>query len=136
MTYFSSATPVAISSAIRTLPADWPPLKLYLRDSGRQTFPVTELVYMQAVANYSWLNWADGQRMLMPRTLKYYTPKLPAESFIRLHRNCIVNRLFVEKLERTDNGGLVHLTTGLVLPVSRRRWTVVRRQLATGAGLN
>ena len=63
MTYFSSITPVA-----RTIPSDWPPLKLYLRESGRQSFPVGDLVYMQAVANYSWLNWMDGRRMLMPRT--------------------------------------------------------------------
>ncbi|GAB3575202.1 hypothetical protein GCM10027578_39010 [Spirosoma luteolum] len=124
MTYFSSTTPVA-----RTIPSDWPPLKLYLRESGRQSFPVGDLVYMQAVANYSWLNWMDGRRMLMPRTLKYYTPKLPAEWFIRLHRNCVVNRRYIERLERTDAGGIVHLTTGDQLLVSRRRWSTVRRQL-------
>lgn len=124
MTYFSSA----VSSA-RTLTPESPALNLYLRESGRQSFPVADLVYLQAVANYSWLNWMDGKRMLMPRTLKFYTPKLPADWFIRLHRNCVVNKRFVERLERTETGGLVHLTTGDVLPVSRRRWTMVRRQL-------
>ncbi|MCX6216034.1 LytTR family DNA-binding domain-containing protein [Spirosoma sp.] len=114
----------------RVAPTEWPPLKLYLRETGRQFFAVSDLVYLQAVANYSWLNWADGKRMLMPRTLKYYSPQLPTELFIRLHRNCVVNRHFVERLERTDTGGLVHLTTGEVLPVSRRRWSLVRRQLA------
>ncbi|QJD80503.1 LytR/AlgR family response regulator transcription factor [Spirosoma rhododendri] len=126
MTYFSSITP-----ASRTMPADWPPLKLYLRESGRQSFPVSDLVYMQAVANYSWLNWMDGKRMLMPRTLKYYTPKLPSDWFIRLHRNCVVNRRYIDRLERTDAGGVVHLTTGDKLPVSRRRWSTVRRQLVS-----
>lgn len=124
MTYFSSAT-----ASARTLPTDWPPLKLYLRETGRQSFPVGDLVYLQAVANYSWLNWVDGRRMLMPRTLKYYSPKLPAELFVRLHRNCVVNKRYVARLERTDTGGLVHLSTGEVLPVSRRRWGMVRRQL-------
>lgn len=124
MTYFSSA-----STSARTAPADWPSLKLYLRETGRQSFPVADLVYLQAVANYSWLNWKDGRRMLMPRTLKFYTPKLPNEWFIRLHRNCVVNRNYVSRLERTDTGGLVHLSTGETLPVSRRRWSAVRRQL-------
>lgn len=119
----------AFSFPNHTTPLEWPPLKLYLRETGRQLFLVTDLVYLQAVANYSWLNWADGRRMLMPRTLKYYAPQLPNELFIRLHRNCVVNRHFVERLERTDTGGLVHLTTGEVLPVSRRRWSLVRRQL-------
>lgn len=125
MTYFSSA-----AASARTTLVEWPPLKLYLRETGRQSFSVADLVYLQAVANYSWLNWADGRRMLMPRTLKYYSPKLPTEWFIRLHRNCVVNRRFVERLERTDTGGLVHLANGEVLPVSRRRWSIVRRQLA------
>jgi DNA-binding LytR/AlgR family response regulator len=125
MTYFSAA-----NSTNRAAPVEWPPLKLYLRESGRQSFPVDDLVYLQAVANYSWLNWVDGRRMLMPRTLKYYAPKLPSDWFIRLHRNCVVNRRYVERLERTDTGGLVHLSTGEVLPVSRRRWSTVRRQLA------
>ena len=124
MAYFSSVTTPA-----RLTPREWPPLRLYLRDIGRQSYPVEQLVYLQAVANYSWLNWLDGQRMLMPRTLKYYTPKLPADNFIRLHRSCVVNCLFVARLERTEAGGLVYLTTGEVLPVSRRRWTSVRRSL-------
>ncbi|WP_461084205.1 LytR/AlgR family response regulator transcription factor [Spirosoma flavus] len=121
----------SFSSSTRTTTTEWPPLKLYLRDAGRQSFSVTDLVYLQAVANYSWLNWVDGSRMLMPRTLKYYSPKLPSELFIRLHRNCVVNRRFVERLERTETGGLVHLSTGETLPVSRRRWSTVRRQLAS-----
>ena len=121
----------ALTSSSRPALTEWPPLKLYLRETGRQLFSVGDLVYLQAVANYSWLNWSDGRRMLMPRTLKYYSPQLPNELFIRLHRNCVVNRHFVERLERTDTGGLVHLKTGEVLPVSRRRWSLVRRQLTS-----
>ncbi len=120
----------ALPFSNRSTSSEWPPLKLYLRETGRQLFSVTDLVYLQAVANYSWLNWADGKRMLMPRTLKYYSPQLPPEMFVRLHRNCVVNRYFVDRLERTDTGGLVHLSTGEVLPVSRRRWSQVRRQFA------
>ena len=125
MTYFSPA-----SVALRTGNTEWPPLKIFMRNCGRESFSVADLVYLQAVANYSWLNWLDGRRMLMPRTLKYYAPKLPNEWFVRLHRNCVVNRRYVERLERTETGGLVHLSTGEVLPVSRRRWSSVRRQLA------
>lgn len=124
MTYFQAG-----AASARVTPTEWPSLNLFIRDSGRQTFPVVNLVYLQAVANYSWLNWVDGQRMLMPRTLKFYAPKLPAELFVRLHRNCMVNKSFVSRLERTEAGGLVHLSTGEVLPISRRRWVTVRRQL-------
>jgi len=124
MTYFQTG-----ATSARVTPTEWPPLNIFIRESGRQTFPVADLVYLQAVANYSWLNWVDGRRMLMPRTLKFYAPKLPTELFVRLHRNCVVNKRFVTRLERTDAGGLVHLSTGEVLPISRRRWVTVRRQL-------
>lgn len=117
------------TSIAQNASTEWPTISLFLRDIGRRSYPIDQLVYLQAVANYSWLNWLDGNRMLMPRTLKYYTPKLPADHFIRLHRSCVVNAQFVSRLERTDAGGLVYLTTGEILPVSRRRWTSVRDSL-------
>lgn len=107
-------------------------IKMYVRDSGQLALPVSDLIFLQATGNYSWLHWKDGQRMLMPRTLKYYMPQLPANWFIRLHRNCIVNLQYIERIERLDpdKGGLVYLQSGTVLPVSRRRWFAVKRLLS------
>ncbi|WP_425290714.1 LytR/AlgR family response regulator transcription factor [Spirosoma linguale] len=104
-------------------------IKMYVREAGQLIFPVSDLIYLQATGNYSWLYWKDGQRMLMPRTLKYYVPQLPAKWFVRLHRNCIVNLNYIERMERDDpdKGGLVYLRTGVVLPVSRRRWFAAKR---------
>jgi DNA-binding LytR/AlgR family response regulator len=89
-------------------------------------------MFLQATGNYTWLYWRDGQRMLMPRTLKYYIPQLPAEWFVRLHRNCVVNLGYIERIERinSDKGGLVYLPSGVVLPVSRRRWFATKRLLS------
>lgn len=113
------------------LPLFWPPLKLYVREQGKQYFPVMNLVRVQAEANYSWLHWADGRRLLMPRTLKWYLDQLPPAHFIRFHRNCVVNRHYIRCLERSPSGLVAHLTTGETLAISRRRWTSVRRQLQT-----
>ncbi|WP_461130417.1 LytR/AlgR family response regulator transcription factor [Spirosoma aerophilum] len=107
-------------------------IKMYVRSSGQLTLPVADLQFLQATGNYTWLHWRDGQRMLMPRTLKYYIPLLPADWFIRLHRNCVVNLDCIERIERIDpdKGGLVYLRSGVVLPVSRRRWFATKRLLA------
>ncbi len=114
------------------LPLPTAALKMYVRETGQLILPVSDLVYLQATGNYSWLHWKDGQRMLMPRTLKYYIPQLPDEWFVRLHRNCLVNLQYIERMERADpdKGGLVYLRSGVVLPVSRRRWFAARRSLA------
>ncbi|MBO0953163.1 LytR/AlgR family response regulator transcription factor [Fibrella forsythiae] len=117
------------ASAPRLTPLTWPPLRLYIRESGKQLFPVANLVALQSEGNYSWLCWANGQRMLMPRTLKWYMDQLPPAHFIRFHRNCIVNLHYIQRLENTKAGPLAHLTTGETLGISRRRWRGIRREL-------
>ncbi|AUD01443.1 LytR/AlgR family response regulator transcription factor [Spirosoma pollinicola] len=91
--------------------------------------PEAELMFLQATGNYSWLYWKNGKKVLLARTLTYYQAQLSNAWFIRLHRNCIVNLLFVERLETLEatKGGLVYLRSGDVLPVSRRRLSQVKR---------
>ena len=104
-----------------------PTLPLYLgRDRGREHRPLTELLYLQSEANYSWLVWTDGERILTARSLCFYVDRLPAHAFVRLHRQYIVNLKTVAHLERGENGGFACLTTGERLPISRRQWRIVR----------
>ncbi|GAB3952145.1 hypothetical protein GCM10028805_33560 [Spirosoma harenae] len=107
----------------------WPPLRVYDSDQGAQWRAIADLVYLEGEANYTWLQWADGERILMPYTIKRFASKLPANWFIRLHRHYLVNRRFVEWIEHTPTGAVVHLATGAALPVSRRRWVILRKQL-------
>ena len=104
-----------------------PTLLLYLgRGRGREHRPLTELLYLQSEANYTWLVWADGKRILTARSLCFYVDRLPADAFVRLHRQYIVNLKTVAHLERGEAGGVACLTTGEQLPISRRQWRVVR----------
>lgn len=107
-------------------------LSVYAGKKGSVVLPVKDLMFLRATSNYSWLYWKDGQRMLMSRTLKYYQPHLPDTFFVRLHRNCIVNIQYIERMEHIDpdKGGFAYLKSGVVLPVSRRRWYTVRRMLS------
>lgn len=123
------ATPVPSAHTSRVGIDEWPSLRLYQRECGQQSFSVGNLVYLQSETNYTWLNWKDGKRMLMPRTLKFYEPKLPNQLFFRLHRNCLVNARYIVGLERDQNGAYVLLTTGERLPISRRRWTSIRKMV-------
>ncbi|MEZ0539040.1 LytR/AlgR family response regulator transcription factor [Fibrella arboris] len=116
-------------AANRTGFDEWPTLRLYQRECGQQSFPVVNLVYLQSETNYTWLNWKDGKRMLMPRTLKFYEPKLPNQFFFRLHRNCLVNARYILDVERDQTGAYVVLTTGERLSISRRRWTTIKRMV-------
>lgn len=57
--------------------------------------------------------------------LKYHHHKLPAHWFLRLHQNYVVNRRFIEQLYSSRTGFWAHLSTGLSLPIARRRWREV-----------
>ena len=113
----------------RAISDEWPSLRLYQRESGQQSFSVANLVYLQSETNYTWLNWRDGKRMLMPRTLKFYEPQLPNQHFLRLHRNCLVNVRYIAGVERDQSGAYVCLTTGTRLPISRRRLTAIKQMV-------
>lgn len=119
----------SINTANRVCFDEWPSLRLYQRECGQQSFSVANLVYLQSETNYTWLNWKDGKRMLMPRTLKFYEPKLPTRFFLRLHRNCLVNTRYIAGVERDQTGPYVCLTTGERLPISRRRWTTIKKEV-------
>ena len=108
---------------------EWPSLRLYRRECGQQSFSVANLIYLRSEANYTWLNWNDDKPMLMPRTLKFYEPKLPAHFFLRLHRNCLVNVRYIAGAERDKTGPSVVLINGERLPISRRRWPAIKQML-------
>ncbi|GAB4036094.1 hypothetical protein GCM10028809_47120 [Spirosoma gilvum] len=105
-------------------------MRVYNADRGAQWLSVANLVYLKGEENYTWLHWSDGQRVLVSYTLKRVEAKLPPAWFIRLHRHYMVNRQFIDRIEFTPTGAVVHLYTGLALPISRRRWSSIRREWA------
>ena len=119
MTHFSLASPT-------------PTLPLYSgRGRGREHRPLTELLYLRSESNYSWLVWADGERILTARSLCFYVARIPADEFLQLHRGYVVNRRFiVDVASGADSERVACLTTGEQLPISRRRWASVRGLLA------
>jgi DNA-binding LytR/AlgR family response regulator len=96
---------------------------------GWQRRPVRELVMIRGARGYSWLQWKDGQKQIMAYTLKHYIDQLPEHDFIRVHQNCVINRHFVHKIQLTHRGPMLRLTTGDEVMISRRRWTLVKKEL-------
>ncbi|MVM36342.1 response regulator receiver protein [Spirosoma sp. HMF4905] len=106
----------------------WPPLRVYTNNTGAQWLSVADLVYLEGEANYTWLHWANGRRLLVTTTLKRVEAQLPPAYFLRLHRRYVVNRQFIEQAKLTFGKPMVHLVGGMHLPISRRRWMVLRSQ--------
>lgn len=82
--------------------------------------------YLSGANNYTWLCFRNGEKKLLAKPISYLEGKLP--SFVRIHKTALINPNSVKKLEhppRKKMAGAVHLESGVVLPVSRRRWSQV-----------
>lgn len=120
-----------------------PPQELSMEDrvfvkSGTATrfVRLTQIVAITSCENYTELQLADGQTLLALRTLKSWEEALPANVFLRIHRQTIINLQHVTTIVRGD-GDAVQFQFGPdlpELPASRRRLTELRQRF-TAAGL-
>lgn len=86
----------------------------------KRTVSVDEIVRLEGSGNYTNFFLKDGTKMLVSRTLKEYETLLDSQSFVRVHKSCIVNLEFVRKFYVKKEGEL-ELADGQQVKISRRR---------------
>jgi two-component system response regulator AlgR len=89
--------------------------------------PVEEVRYLQAAHKYVTVNFADGE-VLVEDSLKSLEEEF-GDRFVRIHRNALVARSWLESLERTGMGSYCVKLRGCdtCLEVSRRHLSGLRR---------
>lgn len=91
--------------------------------AGQYRIAFADIVFIEAQGNYAQFHCRYAQRILTSKSLSFYRDKLPAQ-FLRIHKSYFVNTLFITDFDKQT----VHLTNGLCLPVSRRRWRELKTQ--------
>jgi CheY-like chemotaxis protein len=84
------------------------------------------IAYLAGANNYCWVHFRDGEKKLLAKPISYLESQLP--DFIRVHKTVLLNPAYVKSLDhppRNKMAGKVHLDSGEVFPVSRRRWPQV-----------
>ena len=91
-------------------------------DGGSRFLRVSQIVTVNAAGDATVVTTADGLRGRVPRSLKAWEERLPPTHFVRIHREAIVNLLFVERIEEWSHEAYhVHLRGGTPpLTLSRR----------------
>lgn len=82
------------------------------------------IVRLEGQGNYTLVHLSDGSHLLVALTLKRLVARLPAPTFVRLHRKHIINRQYVVAFQ--PNHQQVCLKAGETIGISRRLLADVR----------
>jgi hypothetical protein len=103
---------------------------IIVKSAGRMEHIRTDkLCYCRGADGYSEIKLIDDREVLHAATLAEMEETLPS-TFLRVHRSYLVNTAFVKSLTRDVAGtGILTLTNGSEIPVSRRTMPQVRQAL-------
>ena len=93
---------------------------------GVHFFNTEQIIRLEGENNYTRFFFSDQRPLLISRTLKEYEEILHDHNFLRVHKSHLVNKAFVKHL---DKEGMLWLTDGSSLVVSRRKKDEVLREL-------
>lgn len=87
---------------------------------GLQFVDTTDIIYLEAESNYTFIILQPASRITVSKTLKDFEELLPAHTFIRIHHSFIINKNHVRKYLKGE-GGQVLMSNGKMLDVARRK---------------
>ncbi|HSK13819.1 MAG TPA: LytTR family DNA-binding domain-containing protein [Phnomibacter sp.] len=87
---------------------------------GFTVLEIEDIIYIEAQANYSKFHITGGNTITASKSIVEYDEMLQDDLFFRIHRSYLINMRYVKEYQRGE-GGMVQLTNGQWLEVSRRR---------------
>ncbi|MBL7757557.1 MAG: response regulator transcription factor [Chitinophagaceae bacterium] len=87
-----------------------------------------DIIRCEASDNYTLFFLADGEKIMVSKTLREYADLLKPHNFLRCHQSHLVNIRFVKSLLK-EEGGLLQLTDKTKIPVSRQNLEPVKKAL-------
>jgi hypothetical protein len=99
-------------------------------NKGVFVYQQTEIIRLEASGNYTIFSINHNKQTLASYTLSEFEPKLNPSTFLRVHKSHMVNLQFVTKYVKGD-GGVLTLTDGSEIPVSRSRKEELLKRLNT-----
>jgi two-component system LytT family response regulator len=94
--------------------------RIVVKTAGKiKIIPIQHIRYLEAADDYVKIHTGEGV-FLKAKTMGFYEQNLPQNSFVRLHRSCIVNVQEITRIEPYEKENhLAILKSGAKLPVSK-----------------
>jgi two-component system LytT family response regulator len=96
-------------------------------DTGLEFIDAGDIIYCEGEEGYTRIHVLKEQYRLSSYSIGEYRKMLAAYDFFAVHRSYLVNRRYVKKYDRS---GVISLTNGMTITVSRRRKAAVTEWLA------
>lgn len=96
--------------------------KIFIKDGNKCWFvKLSDIRRFDSVGNYSQVYFKDFKPLIL-KSLNNLEEKLSEKLFFRANRKTIINLNFINKIEPSDNGGLIlYMSDEEVIDVSRRQ---------------
>ncbi len=117
--------PVAIRSAIRVLKANSDKQIALHTDDGEIRVMITDIMYFETEKRKAAIHLKNGSKLFVNKTISQIQELISRESFIMIHRSCVVNADYVKKISNS----IIMLDNKEKLLVSRTRYKSVKQQL-------
>jgi len=90
--------------------------------------PLSDIIRCEADNSYTHFFMANNEKLLVSKSLKEYADLLRPSGFLRTHQSHLVNPKYVKSWLKED-GGILLLTTGQKIPVSKANKETVKQAL-------
>lgn len=93
-----------------------------------QIVEISSILRCESSVNYTTFFFADGNQIVVTRTLKEFGDLLGDQGFFRVHQSHLVNTKHIKEYVKTDGGHLI-MNDGNLIPVSVRKRPEVMKML-------
>lgn len=104
--------------------------QIFVKDGAHYYFINLKDIYLlEAAGNYTILYW-QNKKCMMHKTLRQFELSLPADYFVRINRQQIVNTLSIRKVTPHYNGGMsLELEQDKTVEVSQRNGVLLKSRM-------
>lgn len=89
---------------------------------------LSDIIRCEADNTYTYFFLANGEKILVSKSLKEYADLLRPKGFLRTHQSHLVNPKYVKSWLKED-GGILLLTSGQKIPISKPNKEIVKQAL-------
>ena len=88
-----------------------------------------EIIYLKSEGNYTLIHSANGEKLIVSRTLRVIAEKIDDQSFVRINNSHVINLSFIVSCKKEGRRLIISFDDDLTFDVSRRRIGSFRKEL-------